>query len=91
MISSDYFAYSGKVYLVVVDRYSGWPLVVLCRDETTAELIRVLRGYFCAYGAPEELATDGASVYVSEATRKFLGNWGVLHRVSSAYHPHSNL
>ena len=91
MLSSDYFAYTGRTYLVVVDRYSGWPLVVKCRDETAAELVRVLRGYFCSYGAPEELATDGASVYVAEATKKFLVTWGVRHRVSSAYHPHSNL
>ena len=43
------------------------------------------------YGVPEELASDGASVYVSSRTRDFLKVWGVRPRVSSAYHPHSNL
>ena len=44
MVSSDYFSYSGHKYLVAVDRYSGWPLVVRARDETAEELVRVLRG-----------------------------------------------
>ena len=91
MVSSDYFAYSGHHYLVVVDRYSGWPLVIRSKDETADELVRVLRGYFCLYGAPEILSTDGAAVYMSEKVRKFLKTWGVFHRVSSAYFPHSNM
>ena len=42
MVSSDYFSYSGHQYLLAVDRYSGWPVVVRARDETANELIRVL-------------------------------------------------
>ena len=91
LLSSDYFAYSGRTYLVVVDRYSGWPVVLKCREDSAAELIRHLRNFFCIYGVPEEIATEGASVYVSAATKKFLDLWGVRHRVSSAYNPHSNL
>ena len=61
------------------------------RDETAEELIRVLRFFFCTYGVPEEIATDGAIVYVGHKTQKFLLVWGVKHCVSSAYFPHSNL
>ena len=91
LISSDYFAYTGKTYLVVVDRYSGWPIVLRCREDSSEELVRQLRNLFCMYGVPEEMATDGASVYVSARTKAFLTLWGVRHRVASAYHPHSNL
>ena len=91
MISSDYFAYKVKNYLVIVDRYSGWPVVRLCQDETASELITALREFFCVYGTPEEIATDGASVYTAEKTRSFLDTWGVKHRVSSAFNPHANL
>ena len=91
MVASDYFAYAGFMYLVVVDRYSGWPCVSRCREESAAELIRLLRLLFCSHGVPEEMSTDGASVYMSRQTQKFLEVWGVKHRVSSAYYPHSNL
>lgn len=91
MISSDYFAYGGKNYLVIVDRYNGWPVVRLCREETAGELVTALWEFFCVYGTPEEIATDGASVYTAEKTRSFLEMWGVKHRVLSAYNPHANL
>ena len=81
-VSSDYFHHGGKDYVVVVDRYSGWPVVRQSKTGTAEELVLMLRDYFVRYGIPEEVATDGASVYVV---------WGVKHRVSTAYNPHSNL
>ena len=83
-ISSDCFAHAGVNYLVIVDRYSGWPSVYRCKDGTAAELIRVLREYFCTWGAQEEIATDGGATYMAASTQRFLGEWVVRHRVSSA-------
>lgn len=91
LVASDFFAFSGKCYLVIVDRYSGWQVVTRCKVDTSEELVRLLRVHFCSYGVLEELATDGAPVYVSQVTKKFLELWGVAHRVASAYNPHSNL
>ena len=79
LVSSDYFAYGGHSYLLLVDRYSGWPVVRRCKDETAAELVTALREYFCVYGTPEEIATDGASVYKSATTQRFLQTWSVRH------------
>ena len=91
MVSSDYFSLAGKTYLIIVDRYSHWPVMKKCRTETAQELISALREYFSTYGVPDQLSTDGGSNYMSQQTQKFLTTWGVSHRVSSAYHPHSNL
>ena len=90
-MSLDYFSYAGNNYLVVVDRYSGWPFIHKCVEESAAELVRVLRSFFCTWGTPEEIATDGGSTYMAAATQRFLGDWAVRHRVSSAYNPHSNM
>merc|ERR1712059_115382 len=38
MISGDYFHYAGKEYLLLVDRYSGWPVVAQSTRETQGEL-----------------------------------------------------
>ena len=37
------------------------------------------------------MATDGGAQYVSKVTQDFFKLWGVRHRLSSAYFPHSNL
>ena len=75
----------------MVDRYSGWPTVRICKNGTSTELLMMLREFFCVFGAPEEIATDGASVFVSRETQQFLELWAVKHRVSTAYNPHANL
>ena len=46
LVSSDYFAYAGRQYLLVIDRYSGWLVVGQCKDGTAGELVKMLRRYF---------------------------------------------
>ena len=42
------------------------------------------------FGVMDELASDGATVYMSSEVQEFLARFGVRHRVASAYNPHSN-
>ena len=91
LVSSDYFQLEGHVYLVLVDRYSNWPIVKKCKSETAEDLVESLREYFSNYGVPKEITTDGGMAYVADSTQRFLKTWGVAHRVSTAYNPHSNL
>ena len=90
MVASDYFSYAGKQFLIVVDRYSGWLSVYQAGPNGAESLIKELKTHFTTFGISSELASDGAGEYVSGKTQKFLKDWKVNFRLSSAYFPHSN-
>ena len=93
-IAADYFDFAGSHYLVVVDRLSNW--VEVMRTPPASELsgakglLRLLRELFARYGVPEKLSSDGAPEFTANETKKFFKNWGVNHRISSAYFAMSN-
>ena len=70
-VCCDYFTYNNHDYVVVVDRYSNWPMVF--RSENGAEgLVKRLREAFVTFGIPEELTSDGGTQFTSGKTQQFL-------------------
>ena len=52
--------------------------------------ISLLSNMWCAFNIPEVIATDGGPQMTSTLLQQSLKAWGVSHRLSSAYLPHSN-
>ena len=93
-VFADFFDYSGRHYLAVGDRLSGWVEVLGATASTelggAAGLVRHLRGFFRTFGVPEELSSDGGPEFMAGLTQDFLRLWQVRHRVSSVGFPQSN-
>jgi hypothetical protein len=90
MVGADYFQHAGKDYFVMVDRYSKWLSIVPAKTGTAAEFVSTARTYFSTFGIAAEISTDGGPQFVAAETQEFLRQFGVHHRLSSAYMPHSN-
>ena len=88
----DYFSLHGRNYLALADRYSGWLTVyrVGSGEYDAKALVKMLRQHFVTFGVAVELASDGGPQMMASEVEKFLNKWGVKHRVSSSYFPHSN-
>ena len=88
-LCADYFTYKSRTYLVVVDRYSNWPIVERAQ-EGGAGLRDCLYRVFSTFGIAEELTSDGGPEFTAHATEAFLADYGVRHRRSSVAFPHAN-
>lgn len=85
----DYFDLAAVYYLVIADRYTGWP-EIFRQNGKTITLVKTCRNLFAQFGVPEEIASDGGGPFKSYEWRTFLFQWGIHHRKSSANYHQSN-
>ena len=91
LVYVDLFQYAGLHYLVMVDRYSGWPCVQKLRTGTNSrEVCQVLSNWFADFGVPVRLNSDGGPQFRSSKFEEWCMFWGILHSMSSSYYPQSN-
>ena len=65
-VSSDLFHVAGKTFLLLVDRFSGWPIVADCgRSSSTAVVVRLMKDAFTDKGVPTKFVTDGGPQFSS--------------------------
>ena len=90
-VATDIFTHSGREYLILTDRTSGWTCISDTGRSTSSEdVIKVLRSWFPYVGVPSILTSDGGPQYKSKKFRVFCKRWYIKHEMSSPYYHQSN-
>ena len=89
MVCSDYFTIYGKDYVVLVDRFSNWPIMFESKGLAPG-LVRELQAINSTFCAPKEMASDEGTPNMASITQSFLSDWGARDRLSSVANPNSN-
>ena len=81
----------GRQFLVIVDRFSGWPDVTIYDDKNTTAnlLVNSCRTLFATMGAPKGLWSDNQP-FKAAFFQDFLAKFKVSWHSSSPHHPQSN-
>ena len=85
----DLFSATGKQWLALIDRFSGFGWTAALRKTDTRTIIHHLEDWFNDYGWPTHIRTDGGPQFRSEF-KEFCAAHGIQHELSSPYNPESN-
>ena len=90
LVYSDYLTLYGRKFLIIIDRHPAWLSVYDLGEKDGAHgLTSALKTHFATFGISMEITSDGGPEHTASATKRFLTDWDVKHRLSSAYFPHS--
>ena len=89
-VSTDLYQIGQNFYLILADRYSGWPEVARMKKTATSDVTNELQQWFIQHGKPLEIRHDGGPNVDSDEFDKWCNSQGIKHDTSSAHYPQSN-
>lgn len=89
-VSADLFQLTDKHYLVLVDRFSGFPFVSKLTNTRSSTVVMAVRAIAEEFGYPAEFISDNGPQFTGEAFQTFCRDNAILHVTSSPHHPRSN-
>ena len=83
---------SGFVYiLLAVDYVSKWVEAIATRTNDSKVVVDFVRSHiFCRFGTPKAIISDQGTHFCNRSMEALLKKYGVVHRVSTPYHPQTN-
>jgi hypothetical protein len=77
--------------LVMVDYVSKWVEDMPCRKASTEDSIAMIKSIFPHFGTLRILISNGGTHFTGKNFKKCLSKLGIEHRVSTAYHPQTDV
>ena len=88
-MAKDLFQHKSNHYLVLVDRFLGYPWIHLLMRLSSEAIIKKLNGWFLQFGYPHAIRSNGSPQFCSPF-KKFCSDNGIIHEVTSPYNSRSN-
>ena len=88
-IGCDLFSWSGKDFLAIVDRFSGFLWIKQLRRTATENVTNALQDIFSDFGYPKEIQSDNGPQFRGPF-KDYCREIGAKHMPSSPYNPASN-
>jgi hypothetical protein len=79
-----------KYIIVAIEYFSKWPEAQALPTNDSRAVCRFLKQIFARFGCPKALISDRGTHFCNSQLQKVLQQYGVQHRVSTAYHPQTN-
>ncbi|KAE8282250.1 hypothetical protein D5F01_LYC19649 [Larimichthys crocea] len=77
---------------VFVDYFSRWVELFPIRNATAETISQIMvKDILTRWGIPDYILSDQGTQFVSSIFQTVCRTWNVGHKLTSAYHPHSNL
>ena len=89
-VITDIFHFESKLYLLVVDYTSRFPIVREIKSMSAQHRAEHFRLIFSEYGWPDTLVSDNGPCYVAETFTSLIKECAVNHITSSPHYPQSN-
>ncbi|KAL3620041.1 hypothetical protein CASFOL_034953 [Castilleja foliolosa] len=81
-------SYDFEYILVAVDYVSKWVEAIPTRKNDAEVVVKFIRNnVFSRFGVPRVLISDGGKHFCNRLLEKALKSYGVIHKVSTPYHP----
>ena len=79
-----------RFVLTLIDYTTRWVEAAPLRETTTTAVSEEVIAFFSRFGLPSIVLSDGGPQFTSNQMEDVLRNLGVVHAVSTPYHPQSN-
>ena len=89
-LSSDLFEVNNSQYLLLIDRYSHYPIICDVGQATSAAVTKVIKYHCGLFGRPDRILTDNGTQFSGQCFQEFVKNWDIMHMTSSPRYPQSN-
>ncbi|XP_064630897.1 uncharacterized protein K02A2.6-like [Lineus longissimus] len=90
-LASDLFEVNGRMYLVLADYFTKYPIVAEMPPPVTCKKVtKEIRSACSFFGRPDEIISDNGGHYTGAEMKTFCSEWSITHTTSSPRYPQSN-